>query len=178
MPLDGELYASERDSIWNHPEQLAFEAYQQGDYQLSYELSSNPALQAAAYYRNGQYQQALELYGEDNSAQSLYNRGNALAQQQQFPEAILAYQQALTLNPELASARYNKRLLELYLEQQIENGLANDSAAGDSADDALDPTDTETRIGISEQSQTNPAEDLLKIYNWARVWEPRCNRHR
>jgi Ca-activated chloride channel family protein len=160
MPLDGELYASERDSIWTHPEQLAFEAYQQGDYQLSYELSSNPALQAAAYYRSGQYRQALELYGEDDSAQSLYNRGNALAQQQQFPEAILAYQQALTLDPELASARYNKRLLELYLEQQVENGLTNDSAAGDSADDALDSPDTETRIGISEQFQTNPAEDL------------------
>ena len=159
-PVDGEVYAGERDSFWEHPEQLAFEAYQQGDYQLSYELSSNPALQAAAYYRSGQYQQALELYGEDDSAQSLYNRGNALAQQQQFPEAILAYQQALTLNPELAPARYNKRLLELYLEQQIENGLANDSAAGDSADDTLDPPDTETRIGISEQFQTNPAEDL------------------
>jgi len=162
VPNDGELHASERNSIWVHPEQLAFEAYQQGDFQTCYELSSNPALRAAAYYRSGHYQQALKLYAEDQSALSAYNRGNTLAQQHQFDEAILAYQQALILNAELEPARYNKRLLELYLEQQSENedGQANDSAEGESADNTQDLSSAETRIGITAQLQTNPADDF------------------
>jgi Ca-activated chloride channel family protein len=162
LPFDGDLYARDRDSLWTHPERLAFEAYRQGDYQSSYELSSSPALQAAAYYRAGEYQRALELYAEDDSAQAVYNRGNALAQQQLFAEALLAYQQALLQNPELAPARYNKRLLELYLEQQaeIQNGLTNDPADDESAEENPDQPGAETQIGINEQYQTNPAEDL------------------
>ena len=162
LPVDSNLYAQEWDSFWTHPEWLAFEAYRQGDYQSSYELSSSPALQAAAYYRSGEYQRALELYAEDESAQADYNRGNALAQQQLFTEALLAYQQALRQNPELAPARYNKRLLELYLEQhtKVDNGLANDSTDDESTDDSLDQPGTERRIGINQQYQTNPAEDI------------------
>jgi len=81
-PGDGELYAKEWDSFWHHPEQLAFEAYQQGDFHSSYELSKNPLLQGSAYYRSGQYQQAVEMYSKDELARSIYNLGNALAQQQ------------------------------------------------------------------------------------------------
>jgi Ca-activated chloride channel family protein len=162
LPFDGDLYAREWDSFWTHPEWLAFEAYRQGDYQSSYELSSSPALQAAAYYRSGEYQRALELYAEDDSAQAAYNRGNAFAQQQLFAEALLAYQQALLQNPEFAPARYNKRLLELYLEQQaeIDNGLTNDSTDGEAADETFEQPGTEARIGINDQYQTNPADDL------------------
>jgi Ca-activated chloride channel family protein len=162
LPVDSDLYAQEWDSFWTHPEWLAFKAYRQGDYQSSYELSSNPALQAAAYYRAGEYQRALELYAEDESAEAIYNRGNTLAQQQLFAEALLAYQQALLQNPELDPARYNKRLLELYLEQQaeIDNGLVTDSSNNESAEDSLDQPGDEMRIGINQQYQTNPAEDL------------------
>ena len=160
VPGDGELYAKEWDSFWSHPERLAFEAYQQGDFQASYELSTNPLLQGSAYYRSGQYQQAVEMYSRDESARSIYNLGNALAQQQQFAEAVLAYQKALDLNPLLASASYNKRLIELYLEQQYATADAQsgEGDAGEASEDADLPA-AEARIGIAGQELTNPAED-------------------
>jgi Ca-activated chloride channel family protein len=160
FPGDRVLYAKEWNLFWNHPEQLAFEAYQQGDFQTSYELSTDPLLQGSAYYRSGQYQQALEMYGKDESAQSIYNLGNTLAQQHQFPEAVLAYQKALELNPQLGQARYNKRLIELYLEQQNEtvNGQSSETDDGESSGDAELP-DAEARIGVAGQELTNPADD-------------------
>jgi Ca-activated chloride channel family protein len=160
VPGDDELYAKEWNLFWNHPEQLAFEAYQQGDFQTSYELSTNPLLQGSAYYRSGQYQQALEMYSKDESAQSIYNLGNTLAQQSQFPEAVLAYQKALELNPQFGPARYNKRLIELYLEQQYEtvNAQLGETDAGESSGDAELP-DAEARIGVAGQELTNPADD-------------------
>ena len=160
FPGDRELYAKEWNLFWNHPEQLAFEAYQQGDFQTSYELSTDPLLQGSAYYRSGQYLQALEMYGKDESAQSIYNLGNTLAQQHQFPEAVLAYQKALDLNPQLGQARYNKRLLELYLEQQNETvkGQSSETDDSESPGDA-DLPDAKARIGAAGQELTNPADD-------------------
>jgi len=160
VPGDDKLHAQEWSLFWNHPEQLAFEAYQRGDYQTSYELSTNPLLQGSAYYKSGQYQQALEMYSKDESAQSIYNLGNALALQQQFPEAVLAYQKALKLNPQLGPARYNKRLIELYLEQQYEtvNAQAGETDANETSGDAELP-DAEARIGVAGQELTNPADD-------------------
>ena len=157
-----EPYAGERDSFWSHPEQEAYKAFIDGDYQASYELSSDPGLQAAALYRNGNYQQALRLYLEIPTAQSAYNRGNTLTQLHQFEDAILAYEEALSLDPELGAARYNKRLLEWFLLQQSENeGDAQDDAAqGNTDTNTPDSPDAETRIGASEQRQTNPAEEL------------------
>ena len=160
VPDGREFYAKEWDSFWNHSEKLAFEAYQRGDYQLSYELSSNPLLQGSAYYQSGKYQQALELFSEDDSAASNFNLGNSLAQQNRFPEAILAYQKALLLNPDLVSASYNKRLIEIFLEQQSEtNGTqSGDSDEGESSNEFQNQGDTEMRIGVAETS-TNPGDD-------------------
>jgi len=160
VPGERELYAKEWNLFLNHPEQLAFEAYQRGDFQTAYELSANPLLQGSAYYRNGQYQQALEIYARDDSAQSIYNLGNTLAQQHRFPEAVAAYQKALELNPQLGPARYNQRLLELYLEQQYEtvNGQSGETEDPESFDSA-DLPDAEVRIGVAGQESTNPADD-------------------
>ena len=160
VPGDRELYAKEWDLFLNHPEQLAFEAYQRGDFQTSYELSTNPLLQGSAYYRSGQYQQALEMYGKDESAPSIYNLGNTLAQQHRFPEAVVAYQKALALDPQLAPARYNKRLIELYLEQQYEtvNGQSGETGDPESFDSA-DLPGAEVRIGVAGQESTNPADN-------------------
>jgi len=161
LPNERELYAREWDGFWNHVEEIAFEAYLTGDYQTSYELSQNPFLQAAAYYQDGQYQLAQQRFAADDSAQSIYNLGNALAQQQLFPEAIVAYQKALALNPGFKSAQYNKGLIELYLEQQLASGseASTASAVDDSLSNELHQLDAEMAIGITDQYQTNPADD-------------------
>ncbi len=160
VPDGRELYAKEWDNFWNHPEKLAFQAYLRGDYQSSYELSSNPLLQGSAYYRSGHYQQAEELFGSDNTASAIFNLGNALAQQNRFPEAVLAYQKALLLNPDLVSARYNKRLIEIYLEQQSEaNGTqSSHSDEAETSDENQNQGDTQMRIGVA-QTSTNPGDD-------------------
>ncbi|MCP4979605.1 MAG: VWA domain-containing protein [Gammaproteobacteria bacterium] len=162
IPGEGEFYAKERGSLWEHRERTAYEAYQQGDYQTSYELSRNLQLRASAYYRSGLFNQALELFGEQESASSAYNRGNALAQMSRFPESILAFKKALELNPGLEQAKYNKRLVELYLEQKSESGEQG-SEYSDNSDPSADnqnQSNTETRIGIAGEESTNPADNL------------------
>lgn len=161
LPAERELHAQERDPFWQHPEHIAFGAYQQGDYESAYQLSSDPFLRGAAYYRSGQYRQALQWFAEDVSAASHYNRGNVLARQGKFTDAVVAYRRALESRPDFAAARYNKRLVELYLEQQYEtdSGLSSDTDEAGAGDDEPNQGESETRIGIAGQEETNPGDD-------------------
>ena len=102
----------------------------------------------------------MAFFEGDDSASSRYNLGNTLAKQNRFADAVSAYQEAISLDPGLESARHNKRLIELYLEQQAESrGSQSGDVDGDeSSTEFSNPSDTETRIGAGETS-LNPAEN-------------------
>ncbi|MCP4331782.1 MAG: VWA domain-containing protein [Gammaproteobacteria bacterium] len=160
-PAEREVYASEWEGFWTHPERIAFQAYNRADYDTTLHMTGNPLLRGASHYRDGDYNQALEQFDKGDSANSICNRANTLAQLERFSEAIVAYQQALELDPAMTAASYNKRLIELFLEQQ--SAAADDAADSDSgsvsADDSEAQQAYETRIGIASELQLNPADE-------------------
>ncbi|MGO1071958.1 VWA domain-containing protein [Lysobacter sp. CA199] len=83
-------------SLWRRADQAAHERIEQGN-------------QA---YRAGRFEQAAGLYQRADGVDAQYNLGNALARQQQYPEAIQAYDRALKLQPGMADAIANKRAVE------------------------------------------------------------------
>lgn len=163
LPVGDGLYAAEPGSIWQHRERQAFEAYRQGDFERSAGLSLNPRLKGSAYYRSGDYQRALEHFSQDDSAQSHYNRGNSLTRLNLLllPEAIAAFARALALDPALAEARYNKRLLEIYLAEQpaSEGDQSAESDGGGEDLDQLDRSSGESRLGAVGQESNNPGDE-------------------
>lgn len=78
---------------------------------------TDPLWQGVAWYRAGDYVAAAQAFQQQRSDLSYYNLGNALAQTTQYQDAILAYEQALKLNPHHVNAAYNKKLLEDYLKK-------------------------------------------------------------
>jgi tetratricopeptide (TPR) repeat protein len=100
----------------------ALEAYQNAQIE-SPELAEPYYNAANAYYRQGQYEQALEqlqhalqFAEDDNLAEnSLYNLGNNFFNSQELETAIEAYKSSLLLDPHDQEAKYN---LELALQQQ------------------------------------------------------------
>lgn len=58
-------------------------------------------MEGAAAYEAGDYAQAAQWFSSSDSTAALYNLGNALAKNGQFDDAISAYQQALTKQPDL-----------------------------------------------------------------------------
>jgi Ca-activated chloride channel family protein len=146
---------------WKHPEKIAFSAYQLGDYDTTQGTSESPVLLGASYYRSHQFQPALTYFELDDSADAIYNRANTLVQMQRYPEAIAAYQQALDLDPQLVNAAYNRRLVEIFLEQQAASAGDDQETTGtsDATKNALDHEAFEMRIGIATEVQSNPADD-------------------
>jgi Ca-activated chloride channel family protein len=60
-------------------------------------------------YRAGDYAAAAKAWRDLPGAEAAYNRGNALAMQGRYDEAIAEYERALVLQPGLADAAENRR---------------------------------------------------------------------
>ena len=144
--------ANEGGSLWLNKDQQAVKAYNSEQYQRAQQIFQNPHWQASAAYRAGDYQAAAELFAQSDDAQAHYNRGNALAKMGQFEEAIKAYQQALTRNPNLNDAKFNQTLVKRLAEQQKQQ---QPSDAGEQKNNGEDTQQTEPE----QQNQQNQEQE-------------------
>ena len=161
LPGADDVRAAEPDSPWQNREAAAFEAFQRGNFERAVQLSNDPLLRGAAYYRRGQYEQALASYSLGDSASAFFNRGNALVQLNRLDDAVSAYTRALELDPGIADARYNRQLVELFLETE-ENSRKQESedAANDSGTfEPIQQSGSESLSGTPGQETVNPGDE-------------------
>ncbi len=117
LPLPKNSYAFEWQDLWRTKDQQAQQAFQNGQFGQAATLFENPDWKAAAHYKAGEYEQALQNLNSPQTANSFYNQGNALAQTGKLEEALKTYAQALKMNPDDADAKFNKELVEKELEK-------------------------------------------------------------
>ena len=103
---------------WLNQEQQAQQLLQQQQYQAAAARSQQPLRRGAALYRAGDYQAAADSFAQLDNAEGLYNRGNALAQLEQFEAAEEAFGAALQARPNWQQAKENKALMQQLLQQQ------------------------------------------------------------
>ena len=118
LPGTEPAVALEWVDLWQTPDQQAGELLQSGAAAAAAQRFRNPDWAAAAHYRAGDYASALAHYRQGERADDWYNRGNALARQGQWQQALSAYERALQLQPDMGDARFNQQLLEQLLQQQ------------------------------------------------------------
>lgn len=114
IPIQG--YAFSWSDLWKRPDQQARSLIQEDKPSEAAKKFEDPQWRAFAHYRAGEHQAAVNVLSDINDALAHYNRGNALAQLGQYEQAISSYQSALSINPDHEDAKYNKALLEKYLE--------------------------------------------------------------
>ncbi len=113
-----DIYAFDWNVLWSNSNQRGSEAFMQGNPEYAAKLFSDPQWKAAAQYRAEQFDRAVESLDGLETASALYNKGNALAHLGRFPDAIHAYDAALKLDDAHEDARYNKKIIEDFLERQ------------------------------------------------------------
>jgi Ca-activated chloride channel family protein len=154
--------ASIWQDLWKTQDQQAQLAFEQGEFTQAAETFENPQWQASAQYKAGNYQQALAGFEQDNSANGLYNQGNALMQLNNYQEAINRYQQALEVRSPFAEAQQNLELAKKRREQQKQSDQSNQDPSGDgqqSDDSNSDKSKQDSNSSSSEQSQSNQQND-------------------
>lgn len=106
------------DDLWLRPDQQGMrllESSRPGEAATRFE---DHRWQGYARYQAGDFAGAAEQFSKGDSAADHYNRGNALARNDELQAAIEAYEQALELDPDLDVARRNKTTVEEALRQQ------------------------------------------------------------
>jgi Ca-activated chloride channel homolog len=151
--------ASLWDDLWKTPDQQAKEAFSQQQYDKAAELFENQHWQAAAAYKNGDYNSALQLYNQSQDLQSKYNQANSLAKAQAFKEAIELYQQVIQ-NQQVGNesliddAKFNKKIVEDLLKQQQKEQQEQQ----DQQKENQENQDTESESESDSQSKQNSEE--------------------
>lgn len=120
LPLSPPSQALEWRDLWQRPDQQGAAQMQAGDPKAAAEKFQDPNWRGSALYRAGDYAGAARNFPQD-SAESNYNRGNALAHTGKLEDAIQSYDEALKQNPDLEDAKANRDLLKKLLEQQQKN---------------------------------------------------------
>ena len=155
--------------LWQTQDQQAQEKFGAKAYQEAAEQFADSQWRASAHYKAGNYEQALSGFQQSNSADALYNQGNALAKLGRIDEAIDAYQQALNKQPDFANAKANKELLEALKKQQEQqnqqdskgdnNQEQNQQKNGDNAGDNSDGNNTENANSDNSSQENSDSEN-------------------
>jgi Ca-activated chloride channel family protein len=120
------------DDLWVSKDQQAQAALQQERSADAAALARDPAIAGEAFYRSGDFATAGQAWSQLDQADSHYNRGNALAQAEEFEAAIAAYDAALALDPEMEDAAFNRKLVE---QMQQEKERQQEDSQGESSDE-------------------------------------------
>ena len=144
--------------LWATPDQRASRALANGDAAQAASEFQDPAWRGVAAYASGDYAAAEQLFAEQDSADAHYNRGNALAAQGRFAEALDAYDAALARDPQLAAAQHNReRAQELLQQQEQEQQDQPDQSSGDASPEGQ-PTQSQDPSQEQPQDRSDRAE--------------------
>jgi Ca-activated chloride channel family protein len=158
LPLPRNSYAFDWQDLWKTTDQQAQQAYNVQQFEQAAQLFENPDWKAAAQYKAGNYEKALETLKKSHQNAS-YNQGNALAQSGKLEEAVKAYEKALAENANDEDAKYNKDLVEKELKkkqqekkQQDKQDQQKDDKQQSSKDNSEQNQDKQDEKEKSEQS--------------------------
>lgn len=139
--------------LWQRPDQRAHRTMQD----------------AEAAYRRGDFDEAAKIYADVDGADAHYNRGNALARQGRYADAIAAYDQALKAAPDMEDAIANRRAVEAAMNRKPppgpkssagESGAPNDADDGDSdGGPGSGKSSSETDRGDDQQKDAAEEQD-------------------
>ena len=155
LPPDAQ--AIDWQSMWQNNDQRASELFEHEEHAAAAALFDNPGWQAASKYRAGDYSTALDAWQQLDGDDANYNRANTLAKLGRYEDALAAYQQLLEQNPAHEDARFNKKALEEWLENQQQQQGEQAQQQQQSASDDTQSSDSQ-QSSEKQQNQTDGSD--------------------
>jgi len=153
------------DDLWQTPDQQGQKALDKGDNKLAADKFVNPDWKAAAEYKEGDYQKALEGFSKNTTIEGLYNKGNALVKLKKFPEAMAAYSEVLKQDKDHKDAKFNLELLkklqkkQKQQQQQQQQSGSQQNQQQDTNQQKSDQQNQQQQGQGQESDQQKPSED-------------------
>lgn len=157
-PTD-QVYANVWDDLWKTNNQQAQTKFDNKQYKEAAEQFNDPLWQGSAQYKAGNFEEALKSFQQSDTAQALYNQGNALAKLNKLDEAIKHYEKALEKDPNLESAKANKALIEKLKEQQQQSDQNQKGDNQEEKDGDQDQSEQESQNSENNQDNNENSEN-------------------
>ena len=154
--------ASIWQDLWYTADQQGQNALQKGDAASAQLLFEDPEWQAGAAYKNGDYDAAAELYKQGKNADDYYNLGNAMARLGKLDGAIKAYDQALSIDPNMQDATANRALVEQLKQQQSQNNEQQEQSENSKSEDSQQQNSSEDSQSEENQQQSEEKAEQEK----------------
>jgi len=149
--------ALEWQDLWATGDQQGAEALELDNAERAKSLFTHPQWRGSAAYRAADYETAAEAFFTDETANGLYNSGNALAKSGDFDSAIGAYERALELEPALEDAIFNRDLLEKLKQEQEQEEQSQEQQDQESSEQQQEQ-DSEQSDKNGDPSDQEPPE--------------------
>ena len=149
--------ALEWQDLWATGDQQGAEALELDNAERAKSLFTHPQWRGSAAYRAADYKTAAEAFFTDETANGLYNSGNALAKSGDFDSAIGAYERALELEPALEDAIFNRDLLEKLKQEQEQEEQSQEQQDQESSEQQHEQ-DSEQSDKNGDSSDQQPPE--------------------
>lgn len=145
------------DALWQREDQRAPEMIRKDPGSAAEQLQ-DPEWRGSALYKSGQFDQAVEAFASGEGARADYNRGNALARGGKLEEAIAAYDRALSRNPDLEDAEFNRALVKDLLEQQQQQQQQDQNNQDQQQDSGDSQSDNREQSSGNQNQQQDPSQ--------------------
>jgi Ca-activated chloride channel family protein len=135
--------------------------YDKGDYEGASERFADPMWKGTAYYRAGDYENAVLQFGQVDTAEGWFNLGNAYAGTGNYEEAVSAYDEAVRRRPGWKEAEENREMILALIPPKPKEDEEEFGDAGNLPPDDIvfDEKGEKGKVGEIEQSELT--EDQL-----------------
>jgi len=146
--------------LWLTKDQQAARALDAGEPGKAAETFADPDWRGTAAYRAGDFEDAAQSFMQQDTADSWYNRGNALAKQGELDAAIDAYRKSLQRDPGREDAKDNLDLVEAMKrrQEQQQEQQNQDQSNGEQQEDSDDAGQESAADDQTGNSADSPGE--------------------
>ena len=145
--------------------QRAYELLEEGQAAEAAQTFDDSTWQGIAAYKAQEYEEALQYWSNEESPITSYNRGNALARNGKFPEALEAYDQALGAKPDWEDAQFNRDLVANLLKSQQKQSQEDKSSGGNPNQQEEGEEDSQEQSDQAASSGDPPKQNQLPENN-------------
>lgn len=151
------MSSSASAGFFTNNNQDGIKAFAEGNYETAAKSFERQDWKAASYYRNGDFEKAVQAYQSVSGSDNLYNLGNALAKAGKIDEAIKIYEKVLAQNAQHEDAKFN---LEYLKKQQQKNQQQQSQQKQNNKDEQQEQKQSQTQKdkgndAVSEQSSAD-----------------------
>lgn len=104
--------AADFADMWLTPDQQGRLAFEKGDYAGAAGHFEDPMWRGVAFYRAGQFGEAVDAFALLRTPDSYFNQANALAHLDKLDDAVASYGEALKLRPGWPEAKKNLAIIQ------------------------------------------------------------------